>query len=67
LRQLKENKVFRRIEVIFAAFIDDPNVTIEGGVLIRQYSVNLMQFQRRRIVRVADADGELAGSLASFS
>ncbi len=47
------------IQVIFAAFVYDSNVSIFGCVLIRQYAIDLVQFQRGGVVPIVYANYEM--------
>jgi uncharacterized membrane protein len=42
LWQLDGNKILGRIEVILAALINDPNVSVHGGIIVREKSIDLM-------------------------
>ena len=45
LRQLKFRKPCRRVQVVFAALIDNVYVAVLGGIIVREHTVNLVQFQ----------------------
>lgn len=65
MREVNDDEVIFRVEVVFAALIYDAEVTILCGVLVREHAVDFMQLQRRRVVGVVDADGESDGVLLS--
>jgi hypothetical protein len=56
--KLDHEEEFGGIQIIFPAFIHDPNVTVSDRVLVRKHTVDLVQLQRRRIIAVVDAYSE---------
>ena len=58
LRQGQENKSLRRIKVIFAALVHDPELSVRIDAFVRQYTVDLVQLQRSRVSINVDTDGE---------
>lgn len=48
--------------VVLAAFLDDAEVAVLLGVLVRQDNVDFVALERGFVVVVVDADGELAAS-----
>jgi hypothetical protein len=58
LRQFQENKALRRIEVVFAALVYDPEISVSFGAFVRQHTIDLVQLEGRRVAIVVDTDGE---------
>lgn len=50
-----QNEVRGRIEIVFATLVNDAQISIPSGVFIRQYSINLVQFERCWIFRIVNA------------
>jgi hypothetical protein len=58
LGQIHEGKILGRIQIILAPFIYDSKGAIRLGSFVWQHTINLMQFQGRRVSIIVDADGE---------
>jgi hypothetical protein len=57
----------RGIEVVFAGFVDDAELAVGNGLIVRHDLVELSGFQRRRIVHIVEADGKQTRPRAGFS
>jgi hypothetical protein len=66
-RQRNQTEVVRGIEVVFAGFVDDAELAVGSGLIVRHDLVELSRFQRRGTVHIVDADGEQARPRAGFS
>ena len=51
------DEVIRRVEVIFARFVNDPDL-LGGGLIVRHQAIDLPQLQRGRIIGVLNTDHE---------
>ncbi len=65
-RQFQKNKALRRIKVVFAALVHDPEISVRVGAFVWQHAVDLVQFQGGWVSIVIDADGELGVSFYLF-
>jgi hypothetical protein len=52
--------------MVFTRFIDDSELTVGSGLVVRHDLIELSRFQRRRKVHIVDADGEQAGPSPGF-
>lgn len=55
LWRLYFDKAIRRVQVVFAAFIDHTDVTLFSRVWVRQHAVGLVQFRRGRVAAIVNA------------
>jgi len=53
------DKPIQRVQIVLSAFVHNPNIAIYRSVRVGHRSVDLVQFQRRGIVRVVHTDNEL--------
>ena len=44
LRHVNHHEVGHRVEVIFPALIDDPDIAVTGSLFIRQHPINFVAF-----------------------
>jgi hypothetical protein len=59
LGQFHWDKVALRIEIVFARFVDDANLTEVRRIIIGDYSIELPQFERGGITLVPYANNKL--------
>src|SRR5712691_4493805 len=52
LRQLYLYETARGVQIVFTALVDNPDVAVFGRVFVRQYAIDLVQFQRGRVAAV---------------
>jgi len=60
LWQRHTHEVAARVQIAFAGFIDDADQVVSRGEIVFDNGIEFAQFERSRIVTVADTDGELA-------
>ena len=59
LGQLDTNKMVRRIQIVFAGFVDHTDQRVLPGEGVINVLIELSELERRRIAIVAHTDGEL--------
>jgi hypothetical protein len=59
MRDIDRNEPLRRIEVILAALIDDPNVALWRRLWVGYHAVDLVQLERCWVARILNAHDEL--------
>ena len=66
-RNVDRDEAIRREQVILTALVDDAEVAVLLGILVRQDDVDLVTLERGFVAVVVDADGELAVSRGCFA
>src|SRR6266436_9580581 len=64
LRHSYRNEPLPSIQIVFAALINHSKIPIHCGIFVRQHPIDLVQFQRRWIILVVDANDKLQRGLS---
>src|SRR5579859_4209319 len=59
LRDFQYDETLRRISVVFAALVNDTNIPVLGGVLVRHHAIQFTELERRNVPSVIDTNSEL--------
>src|SRR6266436_8202809 len=62
-RQFDEDKIVFRVEVVFAAFIDNSDIAIHCSVLVRQDTIDFVKLQGGWIILIINANSKFQGRL----
>jgi hypothetical protein len=56
--QFNLGEIVGRKEIVLAGFVDDAELSVPGGVAVRQHLVDLASFERNLVAVVSDAHDE---------
>src|SRR5882724_12962696 len=63
LGHVDHHKIVRGVEVVFAALINDADISVLGSLVVREETVNLIQLQGGWVVGILDTDSKAWGNI----
>jgi len=57
-RQLHQDEISRWVEIILLALVNDAEVVVLGGILVREYSIDLAEFERSLVLVVVHTNSK---------